>query len=110
MKLVWIITFGLASLLASPISAQTPTPDSAAAQKSRQLTPANVRAPSAATLTAPANGAKGAIRGVALVPQKGDIPSSSFAVGCSDAIGGTDSTTALSLRLNSRLNESPHSD
>jgi hypothetical protein len=32
MKLVWIITFGLASLLASPISAQTPTPDSAAAQ------------------------------------------------------------------------------
>ena len=70
MKLVWIITFGLASLLASPISAQTPTPDSAAAQKSSQLPPVNVQAPSAATLTAPANGA-GSER-AAHVKKKGD--------------------------------------
>jgi hypothetical protein len=57
MKPVWIITFGLASLLASPISAQTPAPDGAAAQKSSQLPPVKVQAPRAVTLTAPTTGA-----------------------------------------------------
>jgi hypothetical protein len=57
MRPVWIITFVLASLLASPISAQTPTPDRAAAQKSTQLPPVKVHAPREATLTAPASGA-----------------------------------------------------
>ena len=57
MKPIRILTFGLASSLASPISAQTPTPDGAAAQKSRQLPPVKVRAPRAVTLTAPARGA-----------------------------------------------------
>ena len=56
MKPVRIITFALASLLASPISAQTPTPDGAAAQKSSQLPPVKVQPPRAATLTAPAIG------------------------------------------------------
>jgi hypothetical protein len=54
MKSVRIITFGLASLLASPISAQTP--DGAATQKSSQLPPVKVEAPRAVTLTAPATG------------------------------------------------------
>jgi len=43
-----IITFGLASLLTSSISAQTPTADGAAAQKSSRLPPIKVEAPHAA--------------------------------------------------------------
>jgi hypothetical protein len=57
MKPIWIITFALASLLASPISAQTPTPDRAEAQKPTQLPPVKVQAPREATLTAPVGGA-----------------------------------------------------
>ena len=57
MKPVWIIILALASLLASPISAQTPTPEGAAAQKPRQLPPVKVQAPREVTLTAPARGA-----------------------------------------------------
>jgi hypothetical protein len=57
MKAVWVITFALASLLASPILAQTPTPDGAPAKKSSQLPPVKVQAPRAATLTARATGA-----------------------------------------------------
>jgi hypothetical protein len=56
MRPIWVITFGLATLLASPISAQTPTPNGATAQKSSQLPPVKVQAPRAATLTAPVRG------------------------------------------------------
>jgi hypothetical protein len=56
MKAVWIITFALATLLASPISAQTPTPNGTGAQKSSQLPPVKVQPPRAATLTAPVTG------------------------------------------------------
>lgn len=55
MKPVWIIAFALC-LLASPISAHTPTPDGAAAQKPRQLPPVKVQAPREVTLAAPAKG------------------------------------------------------
>jgi hypothetical protein len=56
MRRVWIITFGFATLLASPISAQTPTPNGPAAQKPSQLPPIKVKPPRVATLTAPARG------------------------------------------------------
>jgi hypothetical protein len=56
MKRIWIITFALATLLASPISAQTPTPNGAAAQKPSQLPPIKVHPSRAATLTAHARG------------------------------------------------------
>jgi hypothetical protein len=56
MKAVWIITFGLATLLASPISAQTPTPNGTADQKSIQLPPVKVQPPREVTLTAPVTG------------------------------------------------------
>ena len=46
MKPVWVITFGLASLLASPISAHSPIPNGAAAQKSNP--PVKMQAPHAA--------------------------------------------------------------